>query len=82
MISEYLNAAMHHANYEYLPNDKVYYGEIEGFQGLYATAKSLEICRDELLSTLEDWILFSIHKNLDLPTIDNINLQIKDLADA
>lgn len=82
MITEYLNAAMHHASYEYLPNDKIYYGEIEGFQGLYASANSLELCRDELLSTLEDWVLFSIHKNLDLPTIDNINLNIKDLADA
>ena len=82
MISEYLNAAMHLAKYELLPNDKLYYGEIEDFKGLYASAANLESCRDELMSTLEDWILFSIHKNLPLPTINNINLQIKDLADA
>ena len=54
-------------SYEYLPDDKLYYGEIEGFKGLYASAKSLELCRDELMSTLEDWVLFSIHKNIDLP---------------
>ncbi len=82
MISEYLNAAIHLSKYEYLPNDKIYYGQIEGFQGVNASAANLEQCRDELLSTLEDWVLFSIHKNLDLPTVNNINLRIKDLADA
>ena len=64
MISDYLNAAMHLAKYEFLPNDKLYYGEIDEFKGLYASATNLELCRDELMSTLEDWVLFSIHKNL------------------
>ena len=82
MISDYLNAAMHLAKYEFLPNDKLYYGEIDEFKGLYARATNLELCRDELMSTLEDWVLFSIHKNLPLPIINNLNLQIKDLADA
>ena len=53
---------MRRAKYEYLPNDKVYYGEISGFKGVYATSSNLVDCRKELLSVLEDWIIFSVHK--------------------
>jgi predicted RNase H-like HicB family nuclease len=69
MINDYLNAAMHRAKYEFLENDKVYYGEIPGFEGVYATSANLEDCREELLSVLEDWIQLSISKNLQLPDI-------------
>ena len=58
MIYDYLQAAMRHAKYEYLPNDKLYYGEIPGFDGVYASSSNIEDCREELLSVLEDWILF------------------------
>ena len=80
MINDYLHAAMRRASYEFLPNDKTYYGEIPGFEGVYATAENLEDCREELLSVLEDWILFSVSKNLPLPVIDNMSLEIKKVA--
>ena len=38
MISDYLMAAMRQASYEFLPNDRVYYGEIKGFEGVYASS--------------------------------------------
>ncbi len=80
MLTEYLSAAMHKAHYELLPDDKVYYGEVPGFQGVYATATTLEECREELLATLEDWLLLSIHKNLPVPVVDNISLEVKFVA--
>ncbi len=80
MLTEYLSAAMHKAHYEVLPDDKVYYGEVPGFEGVYATAKTLEECREELLATLEDWLLLSIHKNLPVPIVDNISLEVKSVA--
>ena len=55
------------AKYEFLQNDKVYYGEIPGFDGVYATAANLKDCREELLSDLEDWPLLSVSKNLPVP---------------
>lgn len=57
MLIEYTKAAMRKAHYELLPDDKLYFGEIPEFDGVYATAESLEECRDELLSVLEDWLL-------------------------
>jgi predicted RNase H-like HicB family nuclease len=80
MLIEYTKAAMRKAHYELLPDDKLYYGEIPGFEGVFATAENLEACRDELLSVLEDWLLVSIHKNLPVPVIDNISLEIKSVA--
>ena len=58
MLSEYLSAAMHKAHYELLPEDKIYYGEISGFEGVYATGTTLEDGRKELLSVLEDLAAF------------------------
>jgi predicted RNase H-like HicB family nuclease len=80
MISEYINGAMRRAHYELLPDDKLYYGEIPGFGGVFATAENLEDCREELQSVLEDWLLLSIHKNLPVPIVDNISLEVKHVA--
>jgi predicted RNase H-like HicB family nuclease len=80
MLNDYLHAAMRRATYEFLPNDKVYYGEIPGFDGVYANAAKLEDCREELLSVLEDWILISVSKNLPVPVLDNLSLEVKKVA--
>ncbi len=58
MIIEYIQAAMHKAHYEFLSHDNVYYGEIDGFQGVYATAPTLETCREELKSVLGGLVAF------------------------
>lgn len=79
MITEYIKKAMHLAQYEKL-EDGTFYGEISGFQGVYANEKTLEGCRNELESVLEDWILFSISKHLPLPTLDGISLEVKEMA--
>jgi predicted RNase H-like HicB family nuclease len=76
MLTEYLAAAMRHAHYEVLKDDGTYYGEIPECRGVYANARTLEECRDELAAVLEDWVLFSIHKNLPLPAIDGLELTV------
>ena len=66
MLTEYLQAAMRRAKYEILP-DGSFYGEIPDFQGVYANARTLESCREELQEVLEGWVFFRISKNLALP---------------
>ncbi len=80
MLTEYISAAMRKAHYELLPEDKIYYGEIPGFKGVYASAENLEDCREELQSVLEDWLLLSIYKNLPVPVVDDISLEVKHVA--
>ncbi len=74
MLTEYLEAAMKKAHYEILPDDHSYYGEIPGFQGVYANEATLEDCRRELRSALEDWVLLSVSRGLPLPVVDGIKL--------
>lgn len=67
MLQDYIQAAMAKATYEILPGEEGYYGEISEFSGLWANAPSLEECRKELMSALEDWILLSVENHLPLP---------------
>jgi predicted RNase H-like HicB family nuclease len=73
MLTKYLHAAMSRARYDILPEEG-YYGEIPGFQGVWASAESLEECRNELQEVLEGWLLLGLRMGHKLPVIDNIDL--------
>ena len=66
------------AKYELLDGGEGFYGEIPGFQGVLAQADTLEACRDELVSTLEDWLLFRISRQLPLPVLEGLDLTVKE----
>ncbi len=76
MLTHYIRAAMRRAKYEILPDDNTFYGEIPGFDGVYANANTLEASREELEEVLEEWILFRISRNLSLPIVDEIELAV------
>jgi len=78
MLLDYIRASMHLAKYEILEDDGTFYGEIPGFDGVYANADTLEACHEELEEVLEEWIFFRISKNLSLPVVDGIELIIKE----
>lgn len=80
MLTDYIRAAMRHARYEVLPDDGTYYGEIDGFQGVWANAAILEDCRQELQEVLEEWMLFRLANGLPLPIVDGIELTAPHVA--
>lgn len=80
MLTEYIQAALRRARYEILSEDGMYYGEIQGFDGVYANTETLEACREELREVLEEWILLRISKNLPVPAVEGIELAIKPVA--
>ena len=80
MLIEYLDAAFRRAHYDILPEDGQYYGEISQCNGVYATAKTLEECREQLREVLEEWVLFRVHRNLTLPIVDGVELAVKPEA--
>ncbi|NUO10132.1 MAG: type II toxin-antitoxin system HicB family antitoxin [Candidatus Brocadia sp.] len=80
MLIDYINAALHKAHYEILPDDEGYFGKIEVLKGVWANADTLEICREELKEVLEEWILLGIKKGHTLPVIDGIDLNIKEIV--
>jgi len=77
MLTNYIRAAMHSARYEILPDNGSFYGEIPDFRGLWANAPTLEACREELESALEDWILIRIADQLELPVVEGIELTVR-----
>jgi len=74
MLTEYIAAAMKRAQYKILEDDRTYFGEIPGFQGVWANADSLEECRTELQEALEGWLLLGLQKKARLPVVDGISL--------
>jgi predicted RNase H-like HicB family nuclease len=80
MLTRYIQAVMHRARYEILPDDGTFYGEIPGFQGVWANAATLEACREELEEVLEEWILLGVAQHHPLPVIDGIDLTVREVA--
>ncbi len=77
MFRAYITGALHRARYEILEDDGSFYGEIPGFEGVYANATTLEECRDELEEVLEEWVLFRVSQDLPLPEVDGKQLRIR-----
>ena len=73
MLTAYIQAAMRRATYEILA-DGSFYGEIPGFQGVWANASTLEACRGELQDVLEGWILLGLRMGHTLPIVEGITL--------
>lgn len=76
MILDYLNAALKKAKYETLRNEKEkYYAEISVCKGVWATGKTVEECRKNLISTLEGWLIIRLQRKLPIPKIGNYTLK-------
>lgn len=73
MLTEYIQRAMSHAHYEMVEKG-CFFGTIPKCKGLWAESKTLEQCRAELQSTLEDWLLLGLQLGHKLPVIDGLNL--------
>jgi predicted RNase H-like HicB family nuclease len=74
MLTEYVQAALRQAVYEILDDNEGFYGHIPVCPGAWANAPTLEACREELRSVLEDWIVIGLRLGHELPIIDGINL--------
>ncbi len=71
---------MNRARYEMLPEGEGFVGGIEGLQGVWAKAQTLEACREELQEVLEGWIVLGLRMGHTLPEIDGINLNAQQVA--
>jgi predicted RNase H-like HicB family nuclease len=81
MLSQYIKAAMRQAKYEILSDDGSFYGEIPGFQGVWANAETLEDCRNELEEVLEEWIFLHLADNTPLPVVNGLELSVKKVPE-
>lgn len=76
MLVEYIRAALEMAKYELLPNEKEkIYAEIPSCRGVWATGRTIEECRKNLISTLEGWIIIRLRRNLPIPKVKNHSIK-------
>ena len=82
MITRYIESALRRARYEIIEDDKPYYGEIEGLQGVWATGKTLEECRENLAEALDSWLLFRLSHGMAIPPLGNAQIVIPEEVQA
>ncbi len=81
MIFEYCQKVIEKAEYKKL-EDGTWFAEIEGFKGVWANGQSVEECRKELITVLEEWIVFKLRDKDYIPEVDGLGIEIKELAVA
>ncbi len=80
MLLKYIQSALRKAKYEIIEDDGTYYGEIPGFQGVWANAETLEDCRNELAEVLEEWIFLNLAGKTPLPILDGVKLSVEKVS--
>ena len=70
---------MRHAHYEVIDDTERFYGSIPVCPGVWATGNTLEECREELQSVLEDWLVLGLRLRHAIPAIDGITMAPAEL---
>jgi predicted RNase H-like HicB family nuclease len=74
MLAQYLELALELARYEIIEDDHSYWGEIPGFQGVWAKHATLTGCQRELREALSDWVALRLRLGLETPEVGSLNL--------
>jgi predicted RNase H-like HicB family nuclease len=74
MLASYLDKAMELAVYEIIEEERTYWGEIPGLQGVWARHATLVGCQRELREALSDWIALRLRLGLSIPVVAGIDL--------
>jgi predicted RNase H-like HicB family nuclease len=74
MIQTYIDAAMRLARYELIQDDEPYYGEVPELPGVWATGRTLEECRQNLLEVVDGWLLFRIARGMAIPPLGDTRI--------
>ena len=76
MIREYIKTALQHARYELIDDEEPYYGEVPELQGVWATGKTLEECRQNLADVIDGWILIRLSRGLAVPPVGQVQITL------
>lgn len=77
MLTDYIREAMRLAHYELMENTR-FFATIPVLKGVWAEEGTLEACREELQSTLEDWIMLKLRLgDKDFPVLNGIDVNPK-----
>jgi len=66
MLIDYISQKLTQARYKIL-GDGTFFGEIPGLQGVWASEKTLEKCRETLREVLEEWLILKLRDGDKIP---------------
>jgi len=75
VLTRYIQAALRKARYERIEEEQSYYGLIAECPGVWATGKTLELCREELQEVLEDWLSLGLRLGHPIPEVEGIRIE-------
>ena len=79
MLSDYISQKLAQARYKILDHG-TYFGEIPGLQGVWASEKTLEKCRETLREVLEEWLILKLRDGDSIPDFPPVKVKQKVYA--
>ena len=79
MLTDYISQKMAQARYKIL-DDGSYFGGIPGLQGVWASEKTLEKCRETLREVLEEWLILKLRDGNPIPDFPPVKIKQKVYA--
>jgi predicted RNase H-like HicB family nuclease len=62
--------ALEKAQYKVIEDEYPYFAEVPELEGVWATGKSIEDCRKELIEVIEEWIVARLQRGLSVPSLN------------
>ncbi|MCR4292601.1 MAG: type II toxin-antitoxin system HicB family antitoxin [Candidatus Kuenenia sp.] len=81
MLCEYIQLALENAEYKKLDDGK-WFVDIPGFEGVWASGKTVEECRKEIMEVLEEWLILKLRDGDPIPEIKGMGIDIKEVVIA
>ena len=60
--------------------DGSWFAEIPGFEGVWSNADSVEHCRSELVTVLEEWFLLKLRDGDFIPDVGGFKVEIREVV--
>jgi predicted RNase H-like HicB family nuclease len=76
MFAEYIMAALERAEYKIIDDPEPIFGEVPELEGVWASGKTVEECRRELISVIEGWIALRLKMGDMIPPINNVGINV------
>jgi predicted RNase H-like HicB family nuclease len=74
VIREYIDAALSRARYELIEDEEPFFGEVPALQGVWATGRTLEECRHNLIEVIDGWVLLRLSRGLPIPPLGDAEI--------
>ena len=76
MFAEYIAAALRRAEYKIIESEEPVFVSVPGLNGAWATGKTIEEARAELIEVIEEWLVLGIKLGHAIPAIGDAMINV------